>query len=72
MIMLDTGMKSHLSAAYRDVSTKEEIYTYAYAINTDLYLFIDIYDEPRRRQRGIVVGKEIYYTGGDTPAFQSI
>lgn len=42
MIMLDAGMKSYLSAAYRDVSTKEEIYTYAYAINTDLYLFIDI------------------------------
>jgi EAL domain-containing protein (putative c-di-GMP-specific phosphodiesterase class I) len=42
MIMLDAGMKSHLTAAYRDVITKEEIYTYTYAINSDLYLFIDI------------------------------
>jgi hypothetical protein len=44
MIMLDSGMKSHLSAAYRDATTKEEIYTYTYAINTDLYLFIDIFE----------------------------
>jgi EAL domain-containing protein (putative c-di-GMP-specific phosphodiesterase class I) len=42
MIMLDAGMKSHLSAVYRDATTKEEIYTYTYAINTDLYLLIDI------------------------------
>jgi EAL domain-containing protein (putative c-di-GMP-specific phosphodiesterase class I) len=43
MIMLDAGMKSHLSSAYRDATTKEEIYTYSYAINTDLYMFIDIF-----------------------------
>jgi EAL domain-containing protein (putative c-di-GMP-specific phosphodiesterase class I) len=42
MIMLDAGMKSHLTSAYRDVITKEEIYTYTYAINSELYLFIDI------------------------------
>jgi EAL domain-containing protein (putative c-di-GMP-specific phosphodiesterase class I) len=41
-IMFDAGMKSHLTAVYRDATTKEKIYTYIYSIDTDLYLFIDI------------------------------
>jgi EAL domain-containing protein (putative c-di-GMP-specific phosphodiesterase class I) len=42
MALLDTGMKSYLTNAYRDVTTKEEMYTYVYKVLPDLYLFIDI------------------------------
>jgi EAL domain-containing protein (putative c-di-GMP-specific phosphodiesterase class I) len=42
LTMLGSGMKSHLTDAYRDVTTKEKIYTYIFSINEDLYLFIDI------------------------------
>jgi len=45
IIMIDAGMKSHLSGVYRDATTKEVISTYTYAINTDLYLFIDIVEQ---------------------------
>jgi hypothetical protein len=43
MMMINAGMKSNMTASYLDATTKEEIYTYTYAINTDMYLFIDIY-----------------------------
>jgi EAL domain-containing protein (putative c-di-GMP-specific phosphodiesterase class I) len=42
MAMLDAGMKSYLTNAYRDVTTKEEMYTYVYQVLPDMYLFIDI------------------------------
>jgi EAL domain-containing protein (putative c-di-GMP-specific phosphodiesterase class I) len=42
MAVLDAGMKSYLTSAYRDVTTKEEMYTYVYRILPDMYLFIDI------------------------------
>jgi EAL domain-containing protein (putative c-di-GMP-specific phosphodiesterase class I) len=42
MAALGTGRKSYLTDVYRDVSSKEEIYTYVYQIHHDIYLFIDI------------------------------
>jgi EAL domain-containing protein (putative c-di-GMP-specific phosphodiesterase class I) len=42
MAAMDEGRKSYLTNVYRDVSTKEKIYTYAYQIRYDMYLFIDI------------------------------
>jgi EAL domain-containing protein (putative c-di-GMP-specific phosphodiesterase class I) len=39
---LGTGRKSYLTDVYRDVSTKEKIYTYVYQIHPDIYLFVDI------------------------------
>jgi EAL domain-containing protein (putative c-di-GMP-specific phosphodiesterase class I) len=42
-ILLDSGMKSHLTEGYRDTETKEEVCTYSYGINANLFLFIDIY-----------------------------
>jgi EAL domain-containing protein (putative c-di-GMP-specific phosphodiesterase class I) len=42
MVMLDAGMKSYLTNSYRDVTTKEEMYTYVYQVLPDMYLFIDI------------------------------
>ena len=36
------GQKSCLSAAYYDVTTKDRIRTYSYAITNDVFLFIDI------------------------------
>jgi EAL domain-containing protein (putative c-di-GMP-specific phosphodiesterase class I) len=47
-IVLESGMKSYLTDGYRDSITKEEIYTYAYGINADLYLFIDIYQSSQQ------------------------
>jgi hypothetical protein len=41
MKALDTGRKSHMSESYRDVITKEKIYTYVYQIHPDMYLFLD-------------------------------
>jgi EAL domain-containing protein (putative c-di-GMP-specific phosphodiesterase class I) len=43
IIMISAGMKSNMTASYLDATTKEEIYTYTYAISDDMYLFIDIY-----------------------------
>ncbi|MDR0196632.1 MAG: EAL domain-containing protein [Oscillospiraceae bacterium] len=42
MIILDAGLKSHLTPVYRDVTAKEKIYTYIRPINRNIYLFIDI------------------------------
>lgn len=42
MIMHGAGVKSHLTNISRDIDTKEKVYTYIYAINTDLFMFIDI------------------------------
>lgn len=42
MIMFGSGIKSYLTDVYRDVITKEKIYTYIYLIDKDKYLFIDI------------------------------
>jgi hypothetical protein len=36
------GRKSCLSNAYRDFTTKEQMFTYCYAINDDIFLFADI------------------------------
>jgi len=36
------GGRSCLSAAYRDFSTKNRVYTYFYALNSDVFLFVDI------------------------------
>jgi EAL domain-containing protein (putative c-di-GMP-specific phosphodiesterase class I) len=36
------GRKSCLSNAYRDFTTKEQMFTYCYAINDDVFLFADI------------------------------
>jgi EAL domain-containing protein (putative c-di-GMP-specific phosphodiesterase class I) len=45
MAALDAGRKSYLTNKYRDVSTKEKIYTYVYQIRFDIYLFIDLHRE---------------------------
>jgi EAL domain-containing protein (putative c-di-GMP-specific phosphodiesterase class I) len=45
MASLDAGMKSYLTNAYRDVTTKEEIYTYVCHLRDGMYLFIDILKE---------------------------
>jgi len=37
-----TGRKSCLSSPYRDFTTKEQMFTYCYAINDDVFLFADI------------------------------
>jgi EAL domain-containing protein (putative c-di-GMP-specific phosphodiesterase class I) len=37
-----TGRKSYLSNPYRDFTTKEQMFTYCYAINNDVFLFADI------------------------------
>jgi EAL domain-containing protein (putative c-di-GMP-specific phosphodiesterase class I) len=42
MAAIDVGRKSYLTNMYRDVSTKEKIYTYVYHICPDIYLFVDI------------------------------
>jgi EAL domain-containing protein (putative c-di-GMP-specific phosphodiesterase class I) len=42
MAAIDVGRKSYLTNMYRDVSTKEKIYTYVYQIRSDIYLFVDI------------------------------
>jgi EAL domain-containing protein (putative c-di-GMP-specific phosphodiesterase class I) len=47
MAMQDAGMKSYLTNAYRDVTTKEEMYTYVYKVSDSMYLFIDILKEGR-------------------------
>ncbi|MDR1194006.1 MAG: EAL domain-containing protein [Peptococcaceae bacterium] len=39
---LAAGEKSYLSTAYRDVATKQRVFTYVYAISEDLFLLIDI------------------------------
>jgi len=39
---LAMGRKSCLSSAYRDFTTKEQMFTYCYAINNDVFLFADI------------------------------
>jgi EAL domain-containing protein (putative c-di-GMP-specific phosphodiesterase class I) len=36
------GRKSCLSRDYRDFTTKEQIFTYCYAINDEIFLFVDI------------------------------
>jgi EAL domain-containing protein (putative c-di-GMP-specific phosphodiesterase class I) len=36
------GRKSCLSNAYRDFTTKEQMFTYCYAINNDVFLLVDI------------------------------
>ncbi|MDR0290557.1 MAG: EAL domain-containing protein [Treponema sp.] len=41
MSAMDAGRKSYLTNVYRDVTTKEKIYTYIYKIQPDLYLFVD-------------------------------
>ena len=42
MLILAAGSKSHMTAVYRDATTKEKIYTYIRAINKDLFLFVDV------------------------------
>jgi EAL domain-containing protein (putative c-di-GMP-specific phosphodiesterase class I) len=42
------GRKSCLTNPYRDFSTKEKICTYCYAINDDVFLFVDIIKESGR------------------------
>jgi EAL domain-containing protein (putative c-di-GMP-specific phosphodiesterase class I) len=42
MAAMNAGRKSYLTNGYRDVTTKEKIYTYAYQIRYNMYLFIDI------------------------------
>ena len=42
------GRKSCLTNPYRDFSTKEKICTYCYAINDDVFLFVDIIKELER------------------------
>jgi len=37
-----SGVKSGLSSAYRDFTTKERIFTYFYALTDDIYMFADI------------------------------
>jgi hypothetical protein len=47
MAAMDAGRKSYLTNMYRDVSTKEKIYTYAYQVHPDMYLFVDLYQEAK-------------------------
>jgi EAL domain-containing protein (putative c-di-GMP-specific phosphodiesterase class I) len=47
MSAMDAGRKSYLTKMYRDVSTKEKIYTYVYQIRPDIYLFIDLPQEAK-------------------------
>jgi EAL domain-containing protein (putative c-di-GMP-specific phosphodiesterase class I) len=47
MAAIDGGRKSYLTNMYRDVSTKEKIHTYVYHIRSDMYLFLDLYQEAR-------------------------
>jgi EAL domain-containing protein (putative c-di-GMP-specific phosphodiesterase class I) len=42
------GRKSCLTNPYRDFTTKEKICTYCYAINDDVFLFVDIIKESER------------------------
>jgi EAL domain-containing protein (putative c-di-GMP-specific phosphodiesterase class I) len=42
------GRKSCLTNPYRDFTTKEQICTYCYAINEDVFLLADIVKEPER------------------------
>jgi EAL domain-containing protein (putative c-di-GMP-specific phosphodiesterase class I) len=42
----ETGNKSYLTVAYRDVTTKERIYTYIRALTSQVFLFIDILRVP--------------------------
>ena len=44
------GRKSGLSTIYRDFTTKERIFTYFYALTTDIYLFVDMNDVPLMSQ----------------------
>jgi EAL domain-containing protein (putative c-di-GMP-specific phosphodiesterase class I) len=43
-----TGRKSCLSNPYRDFTTKEQIFTYCYAVNNDAFLFADIIKDTER------------------------
>jgi hypothetical protein len=56
IIALDAGRKSYLTNIYRDVSTKEKIYTYVYQIRPDTYLFIDILMAFTKEDRVIKLG----------------
>jgi EAL domain-containing protein (putative c-di-GMP-specific phosphodiesterase class I) len=47
MSAIDGGRKSYLTNMYRDVSTKERIYTYVYHIRSDMYLFLDLLQEAK-------------------------
>ena len=40
------GRKSCLSSAYRDFTTKKQVYTYFYALNDNIFLFVDINEIP--------------------------
>jgi len=42
MEVVISGRKSGLSTVYRDFTTKERIFTYFYALTTDIYLFADM------------------------------
>ena len=42
------GRKSCVSNIYRDFTTKEQMFTYYYAINDDVFLFVDITDDTER------------------------
>ena len=43
-----TGRKSCLTNPYRDFTSKDKMCTYCYAINDDVYLFVDIINESER------------------------
>jgi hypothetical protein len=47
MSAMDAGKKSYLTNVYRDVSTREKIYTYVYHIRSDMYLFVDSSQEAK-------------------------
>jgi EAL domain-containing protein (putative c-di-GMP-specific phosphodiesterase class I) len=38
----ETGNKSYLTVAYRDVTTKKRVFTYIYALTSQVFLFVDI------------------------------
>jgi hypothetical protein len=46
MSMFETGRQNGVTGAYRDMVTKERIFTYFSALNSDLFLFADVMRMP--------------------------